>query len=89
MAAGVLRTAFARRDLTHVPVVVKPRSSPRSTTNVLMTQQYMLVTVDLVTNSDPDKFMSSNALGLGHTSESWWVARHGRWCSQQVERKRT
>ena len=79
MAEDVIRTACARRDLIQVPAVVKPRSSPKSTTNVRMAQQKMLGSAELVISPDPEKFMSPSALGLNHTSESWWVANHGRW----------
>ena len=57
-------------------------------TSGLLTQQEMLGTVELVTHTDPEKFMSSSPLGLDNTSESWSVASHGKWCSQEVERER-
>ncbi len=85
MAEGVLRTAFARRDLMHVLAVVKPRSGPKSTTSALMAQQEVLGKVGIVTETEPDTLMSPSACGLNHTSESWSVAGRGRRRSQPVE----
>ena len=84
MAEDVLRIAWNCRDLMPLCVVVRHRSGPMSTKSVLMTQQEMLGTVWFVTNTDPGKFMNSSALGLDHTTETWWVASYGRWCSQRV-----
>jgi hypothetical protein len=84
-AEDILRAAFARRDLLQIPVVVRPRSGPKSTTSVLMTKQELLGTSELVIKRDRDRFTSPSALGLKRTSERWWVARHGRWRPQHVE----
>ena len=35
--------------------------------------------VELTTSTDVEKFMCPAAMGLNKTSESWFVASHGRW----------
>ena len=64
MVEDTLRTAFARRDLLRVPVAARPRAGPKFTSSVLLTQQDMLGTVELVLYRDPDMLMGSSALGL-------------------------
>ena len=71
-----LRTAFLRRDLLAVPVVVRPRKG----TELLATNKEFLGSFELTKSIMVESFMSPGAMGLNLSAESWWVVSSGRWC---------
>ena len=71
-----LQTAFNRRALLEIPVTQRPREG----TDLLIMSDEFLGTNELKMSMDPEVFMHKDSLGLSTSSESWWVASHGRWC---------
>ena len=71
-----LQTVFTRRPLFEVPVTQRPREG----TDLLIMSDEFLGTNELRKCEDPEVFLHKDALGLNTSSESWWVASHGRWC---------
>ena len=58
-----------------MPVAVKPRKG----TDLLILNKEFLGANELVTTSDPESFMSAQAMGLTKSTESYWVVSSGRW----------